>query len=101
MRIGSYLWPILAFPRVAPALLGSHIRFNMSDLPLSCMRRISTKRKKEIYNLSSLLLHLIVFIGLLISLGTDEKENAQDKKAQPENNEVGSPLEGLFANLKR
>jgi hypothetical protein len=65
------------------------------------MRRISTKRKKEIYSLSSLLLHLIIFIGLLISLGTDEKETTQDKKAQPENNEVGSPLEGLFANLKR
>jgi hypothetical protein len=92
----------LAFPRVAPALLGSHIRFNMSDLPLSCMRRISTKRKKEIYNLSSLLLHLIIFISLLISLGTsDEKENVQDQKAQPEKNEVSSPLEGLFANLKR
>jgi hypothetical protein len=66
------------------------------------MRRISTKRKKEIYNLSSLLLHLIIFIGLLISLGTtDEKETPQGKKAQPQNNEVGSPFEGLFANLKR
>jgi hypothetical protein len=65
------------------------------------MRRISTKRKKEIYNLSSLLLHLIVFIGLLISLGTtDEKENPQGKKEQPKN-EVASPLEGLFANIKR
>jgi hypothetical protein len=65
------------------------------------MWRISTKRKKEIYNLSSLLLHLIVFIGLLISLGTDEKENPQNKKVQYKNNEVDSPMEGLFANLKR
>jgi hypothetical protein len=80
----------------------SHITFNMSDLLLSCMRRISTKRKKEIYNLSSLLLHLIVFISLLISLGidSDEKVQGQDKK-QPVKNEAASPLEGLFANLKR
>jgi hypothetical protein len=64
------------------------------------MRRISTKRKKQIYNLSSLLLHLIVFVGLLLSLGTDEKEHPQTKKPQPKN-EAGAPLEGLFANLKR
>jgi hypothetical protein len=64
------------------------------------MRRISPKRKKEIYNLSSLLLHLIVFIGLLISLGTDEKENPEPKNAQPKN-EAASPLEGLFANLNQ
>ncbi|MGV3504977.1 MAG: hypothetical protein ACO1O1_14805 [Adhaeribacter sp.] len=64
------------------------------------MRRLSTKRKKEIYNLSSLLLHLIVFIGLLLSLGIDEKESPQGKQAQP-TQEAASPLEGLFANLKR
>jgi hypothetical protein len=64
------------------------------------MRRISTKRKKAIYNISSLLLHLIVFIGLLISLGIDEKETPRSKKNQP-NKEAASPLEGLFANLKR
>jgi hypothetical protein len=64
------------------------------------MRRISTKRKKEIYSLSSLLLHLIIFIGLLISLGIDEKDKPQDKKVAPKN-EVDSPLEGHFANLIR
>jgi hypothetical protein len=64
------------------------------------MRRISTKRKKEIYNLSSLLLHLIIFIGLLISLGVDEKEKPQGKKTAPKN-EVDSPLEGYFANLRQ
>jgi hypothetical protein len=73
-----------------------------SDLLLSCMRRISTKRKKELYNLSSLLLHLIVFIGLLLSLGTDsdKKDPGQDRNLAPKN-EKTAPLEGLFANLKR
>ena len=66
------------------------------------MRRISTKRKKEIYNLSSLLLHLIVFISLLISLGTDSDEKVQgQEKKHPSQHEADSPLEGLFANLKR
>jgi hypothetical protein len=39
---------------------------------------------------------------LLISLGTDsdDKVQGQDKK-QPRQNEADSPLEGLFANLKR
>lgn len=64
------------------------------------MSRISTKRKKEIYNLSSLLLHVIVFVGLLISLGTesDNKSNGQNKKKLPKN-EAASPINGLFAIL--
>ena len=41
------------------------------------MRRFSTKRKKELYNLSSLLFHLVAFIMLLISLGTDPDDKAQ------------------------
>ena len=41
------------------------------------MRRFSTKRKKELYSLSSLLFHLVAFIILLISLGTDADEKAQ------------------------
>ena len=66
------------------------------------MRRISTKRKKEIYNLSSLLLHLIVFISLLISLGTDPDDKVQgQEKKHPSQHEADSHLEGLFANLKR
>jgi hypothetical protein len=46
------------------------------------MRRISTKKKRELYSLSSLLFHLTVFILLLISLGSDAEENkmAQNKK---------------------
>jgi len=50
------------------------------------MRRISTKRKRELYSLSSLLFHLAVFIILLISLGSDAEENktAQNKKVNPE-----------------
>jgi len=43
------------------------------------MRRISTKQKKELYSLSSLLFHLLVFIILLVSLGTDPKENIPGK----------------------
>jgi hypothetical protein len=72
----------------------------MPDIQFCCMRRLSTKRKKEIYNLSSLLLHLIVFIGLLLSLGTEEKKAPQGKQSPPVQ-EAASPLEGLFADLKR
>lgn len=98
--IGSIPLTHKNIPRVAPAWLERHIKCNMPDFQFCCMRRISTKRKKEIYNLSSLLLHLIVFIGLLLSLGTDEKETPQGKQAKPAQ-EAASPLEGLFANLKR
>jgi len=42
---------------------------------ICCMRRIITKRKKELYSISSLLFHLLIFIVLLISLGTDPNEN--------------------------
>jgi hypothetical protein len=34
------------------------------------MPRLSTKQKREVYSVSSLLLHLIVFIALLISLNS-------------------------------
>lgn len=41
------------------------------------MRRFSAKQKKELYRLSSLLFHLLVFIILIISLGTDADDKTQ------------------------
>lgn len=34
------------------------------------MLRLSTKQKREVYSLSSLLLHLIIFIALLLALNS-------------------------------
>lgn len=64
------------------------------------MRRFSAKQKKELYSLSSLLFHLLVFIILLISLGTDadEKKSIQ-AKTDKVNSEKETPtsLERFFA----
>jgi hypothetical protein len=66
------------------------------------MRRITTKRKKELYSLSSLLLHLIIFICLLLSLGTDAEDPnpVKTKNADIKKEEV-SPLKGFFASAKQ
>jgi hypothetical protein len=34
------------------------------------MLRLSTKQKREVYSISSLLLHLLIFIALLLSLNS-------------------------------
>jgi hypothetical protein len=65
------------------------------------MKRISTKQKKELYSLSSLLIHLLIFIGLLISLGTDSKEQTRSKNKNAEIKEDRStPFATLFASFK-
>ena len=62
------------------------------------MRRFSTKRKKELYSLSSLLLHLAAFILLLISLGTDADEKAQANAGKANNSkEASHSLNRFFA----
>ena len=72
------------------------------------MRRISTKRKKELYSISSLLFHLLVFIVLLISLGTDTHENipVKESSAMKDNSTLATkktekPFEALFTSIKR
>jgi hypothetical protein len=45
------------------------------------MLRLSTKQKREVYSLSNLLLHLIIFIALLISLNSCGLIN-RDKQAE-------------------
>ena len=74
----------------------------MLGIILLRMRRISTKQKKELYSLSSLLIHLLIFIGLLISLGTDSNEQAPGKNKNADLKEDNAaPFAGLFASLKR
>jgi len=65
------------------------------------MRRISTKRKKDLYSLYSLLFHLAVFIMLLISLGVDpqEKDQRADKKASL-SKETQIRLKSFFASAQ-
>ena len=64
------------------------------------MRRFSTKQKRELYSLSSLLFHLLIFIVLLISLGTDADDNvkvsARKVKAPKE---AETPIARFFVNV--
>ncbi len=65
------------------------------------MRRFSAKQKKELYSLSSLLFHLLVFIILLISLGTDSDDKAQASTGkQNAAKQTGSSLERFFASAQ-
>ena len=61
------------------------------------MRRFSTKQKRELYSLSSLLFHIIIFIVLLISLGTDADDKVQvsARKVNP-SKETQSSFERYF-----
>ncbi|MGV3589581.1 MAG: hypothetical protein ACO1OF_21420 [Adhaeribacter sp.] len=62
------------------------------------MRRFSAKQKKELYSLSSLLFHLLVFIILLISLGTDADDKKQANARRPQMpKETETALERFFA----
>jgi hypothetical protein len=68
------------------------------------MRRISTKQKKKLYSFSSLLFHLLVFVTLLISLGTDADEsNAVKNKTAliEEEKEEVYPFKTFLTNMKR
>ncbi|GEO03787.1 hypothetical protein AAE02nite_14510 [Adhaeribacter aerolatus] len=56
------------------------------------MRRFSAKQKKELYSLTSLLFHLLVFIVLLISLGTDA-----DDEVRVSTRKVNTPKEAPSA----
>lgn len=64
------------------------------------MRRISTKQKKELYSLSSLLFHLIIFIGLLLSLEAGSDATNSDKTENAKTKEE-STLQGLFVSVKQ
>jgi len=62
------------------------------------MRRFSAKQKKELYSLSSLLFHLLVFIILLISLGTDPDNKKEANGRNPQlSKETETALERFFA----
>ncbi len=50
-------------------------------LPLIAMRKLSTRQKKELYSLSSLLFHIIAFISLLFILNYNGEEKKVAKKA--------------------
>ena len=72
------------------------------------MRRISTKQKKQLYSLSSLIFHLLVFIVLLISLGTDSNEtiSGKDNSAVKDNTaiaekEPGKIYKAFFTSITR
>jgi len=62
------------------------------------MRRISTKRKRELYSVTSLLFHLAVIIILLVSLGADADDNkvAVNKKGNS-HKESTAKLVNFFA----
>ena len=71
------------------------------------MRRINNKQRKKLYSLSSLLFHLLAFIVLLISLGTDSNENTtvKDTNAIQENTAIAKkessvPFKTLFTSIK-
>ena len=62
------------------------------------MRRFSAKRKKELYSLSSLIFHVVAFIILLVSLGTDGDEKVQKTAGKVNTQkESESPLNRFFA----
>ncbi|WP_157433401.1 hypothetical protein [Adhaeribacter aquaticus] len=60
------------------------------------MRRISAKRRKDLYSLSSLLFHLLVFIVLLISLGTDSNDDNTAKNKAESAKQDGTKPSGTF-----
>ena len=66
------------------------------------MRRISTKEKKKLYSLSSLLFHLLVFIGLLIWLRTSPDENIKAKaNTTLAEKEPATSFKAFFTSIKR
>jgi len=77
---------------------------------ICCMRRISTKQKKKLYSISSLLFHLLVFIVLLVSLGTDSNEktsgnSGKENSAVKENRTIAekepdATYKAFFTNIK-
>ena len=68
------------------------------------MRRISAKQKKKLYSFSSLLFHLLVFVMLLISLGTDADESNAIKNntaLMEDKKEEVYPFKAFFINMRR
>jgi len=54
------------------------------------------KKEKEIYSISSLLIHLLIFVGLLTFLGTDENGKPINNNVSYKNLEFKTSLNVLL-----